>query len=89
MTCKKKVKLIGFGYRCKGMFCSVYRYPEEHAYTFDFKSAGRVTLAKENPPCRCDKLETRIYDVVIIVSICFQILYFLSLYNQICICISQ
>ncbi|WMV20139.1 hypothetical protein MTR67_013524 [Solanum verrucosum] len=72
MTCKKKVRLIGFSCRCKGMFCSVHRYPEEHACTFDYKSAGRVTLAKENPPCRRDKLETRIYDVVIIVLITFK-----------------
>ncbi|WMV39344.1 hypothetical protein MTR67_032729 [Solanum verrucosum] len=60
MTCKKKVGLIGFSCRCKGMFCSVHRYPEEHSCTFDYKSFGRVTLAKENPPCRHDKLKNRI-----------------------------
>ncbi|KAG5597250.1 hypothetical protein H5410_038482 [Solanum commersonii] len=45
------------------MFCSVHRYPEEHACTFNYKATGRVTSAKENPPCRRDKLETRIYDI--------------------------
>ncbi|KAG5597244.1 hypothetical protein H5410_038476 [Solanum commersonii] len=60
MTCKKKVGLLGFSCRCKGMFCSVHKYPEEHSCTFDYKSFGRVTLAKENPPCRHDKLENRI-----------------------------
>ncbi|MCD7455576.1 hypothetical protein HAX54_028697 [Datura stramonium] len=60
MVCKKKVGLLGFSCRCEGMFCRVHRYPEEHACTFDFKSAGRVTLAKENPLCKADKLETRI-----------------------------
>ncbi|KAK4342282.1 hypothetical protein RND71_038100 [Anisodus tanguticus] len=60
MICKKKVGLIGFSCRCGGAFCRIHRYPEEHACTFDFKSAGRVSLAKENPLCRADKLETRI-----------------------------
>ncbi|WMV39342.1 hypothetical protein MTR67_032727 [Solanum verrucosum] len=60
MTCKKKVGLTGFSCRCEGMFCKVHRYPEEHACTYDFKSIGHVTLAKENPSCRSDKLETRI-----------------------------
>ncbi|KAK4714442.1 hypothetical protein R3W88_020349 [Solanum pinnatisectum] len=82
IACKKKVGLIGFSCRCKEMFFSVHRYPEEHACTFDYKSAGRVTLAKENPPCRRDKLETRIYDVI-----CFDLLsnFIFSLYNQISI----
>ncbi|XP_055824929.1 putative zinc finger A20 and AN1 domain-containing stress-associated protein 8 [Solanum dulcamara] len=61
MICKKKVGLIGFSCRCdQGMFCRVHRYPEEHECTFNFKSTGRVTLAKENPLCKADKLETRI-----------------------------
>ncbi|CAN4103234.1 unnamed protein product [Withania somnifera] len=61
MVCKKKIGLIGFSCRCsKGMFCKVHRYPEEHACTFDFKSNGRITSAKENPLCKADKLETRI-----------------------------
>ncbi|XP_059306295.1 putative zinc finger A20 and AN1 domain-containing stress-associated protein 8 [Lycium ferocissimum] len=37
-----------------------HRYPEEHACTFNFKSIGRVILAKENPLCKADKLENRI-----------------------------
>ncbi|KAG5597248.1 hypothetical protein H5410_038480 [Solanum commersonii] len=36
------------------------KYPEEHACTYNFKLVGHVTLAKENPPCRSDKLETMI-----------------------------
>ncbi|KAF3674527.1 hypothetical protein FXO38_05180 [Capsicum annuum] len=61
MICKKKVGLTGFSCRCGGgMFCRVHRYPEEHACTFDFKSIGHVALAKENPLCKVDKLETRI-----------------------------
>nr|XP_009631746.1 putative zinc finger A20 and AN1 domain-containing stress-associated protein 8 [Nicotiana tomentosiformis] len=38
----------------------IHRYPEEHACTFNFKSMGRVLLAKENPLCKADKLEYRI-----------------------------
>ncbi|XP_009784432.1 putative zinc finger A20 and AN1 domain-containing stress-associated protein 8 [Nicotiana tabacum] len=60
MICKKKLGLISFNCRCGGMFCGVHRYPEEHACNFDFKSRGRVILAKENPLCKADKLETRI-----------------------------
>ncbi|XP_060187937.1 zinc finger A20 and AN1 domain-containing stress-associated protein 6-like [Lycium barbarum] len=58
--CKKKVGLTGFSCKCGGMFCRVHRYPEEHACTFNFKSTGRVTLAKENPLCKADKLAFRI-----------------------------
>ncbi|XP_060202699.1 putative zinc finger A20 and AN1 domain-containing stress-associated protein 8 [Lycium barbarum] len=60
MVCRKRVGLIGFSCKCGEIFCRNHRYPEEHACTFNFKSIGRVILAKENPLCKADKLENRI-----------------------------
>ncbi|GMY17981.1 zinc finger A20 and AN1 domain-containing stress-associated protein 5-like [Fagus crenata] len=58
-SCNKKVGLTGFECRCGNVFCGMHRYPEEHACTVDFKAIGRVILAKENPVCKGDKLQSR------------------------------
>jgi predicted nucleic acid binding AN1-type Zn finger protein len=36
-SCHKKVGLLGFTYRCGGMFCSLHRYAEMDACDFDFR----------------------------------------------------
>ncbi|GJN16133.1 hypothetical protein PR202_gb03091 [Eleusine coracana subsp. coracana] len=48
-SCRKKVGLLGFACRCGGTFCSVHRYAEKHACDFDFKTADRKQIAKNNP----------------------------------------
>jgi predicted nucleic acid binding AN1-type Zn finger protein len=48
-SCRKKVGLLGFPCRCGGMFCSLHRYAEKHACDFDFKTADREKIAKNNP----------------------------------------
>jgi hypothetical protein len=48
-SCRKKVGLLGFACRCGGMFCSLHRYAEKHACDFDFKTADREKIAKNNP----------------------------------------
>lgn len=58
--CNKKVGLLGFTCRCGGRFCGVHRYPEVHSCKWDFKTSGRVVLAKENPVCKADKLDNRL-----------------------------
>lgn len=55
-SCNKRVGLLGFSCRCRRMFCSGHRYPEEHACNFDHKAHGRIALSKENPLCKVDKL---------------------------------
>lgn len=60
LCCKKKIGLLGFACRCGGKFCSMHRYPEKHSCPFDYKAAGRVDLARENPLVMHDKLEERI-----------------------------
>ncbi|KAG6521908.1 hypothetical protein ZIOFF_019042 [Zingiber officinale] len=55
--CQKKIGLIGFKCRCGGAFCSSHRYSEAHECSFDYKAAGRVVLAKENPVVMAKKLE--------------------------------
>ncbi|MQL96276.1 hypothetical protein Taro_028951 [Colocasia esculenta] len=56
-TCSKRVGLTGFRCRCGEMFCGSHRYPEQHACTFDFKSAGREAIARANPVVKADKLD--------------------------------
>ncbi|XP_074562071.1 zinc finger A20 and AN1 domain-containing stress-associated protein 9-like [Curcuma longa] len=55
--CQKKIGLLGFTCRCGGAFCSSHRYSEAHECSIDYKAAGRVVLAKENPVVMAKKLE--------------------------------
>ncbi|XP_066352214.1 zinc finger A20 and AN1 domain-containing stress-associated protein 9-like [Miscanthus floridulus] len=48
-SCRKKVGLLGFPCRCGGTFCSLHRYAEKHDCDFDFKTADREKIAKNNP----------------------------------------
>jgi len=45
-ACCKKVGLTGFVCRCVKTFCGRHRYAEEHGCAFDFKGAGRATIAR-------------------------------------------
>ncbi|MBA0687022.1 hypothetical protein Goari_014585 [Gossypium aridum] len=58
-SCNRKLGLMGFTYRCGRVFCQFDRYPLEHSCDYDFKKAGRQSLAKENPVIRGDKLKSR------------------------------
>ncbi|KAK3145832.1 hypothetical protein QOZ80_3BG0258130 [Eleusine coracana subsp. coracana] len=49
MTCRKKVGLTVFQYRCGETFCGSHRYADAHACGFDYKAAGREQIAKQNP----------------------------------------
>ena len=59
-ACCKKVGLTGFVCRCVKTFCGRHRYAEEHGCAFDFKGAGRVTIARANPLIKGDKLPNKI-----------------------------
>lgn len=58
--CNKKIGFLGFECRCRRSFCSIHRYPETHDCTFDYKAAGRLAIAKENPVCKADKMKNRL-----------------------------
>ncbi|KAI3918382.1 hypothetical protein MKX01_041702 [Papaver californicum] len=60
-NCNKRVKLVG-GYdcRCGNFYCSMHRYPETHACTYDYKSVGRHMIAISKPLVKQDKLVERI-----------------------------
>ncbi|KAL8126253.1 zinc finger A20 and AN1 domain-containing stress-associated protein 10-like [Apium graveolens] len=60
LCCKKKIGLLGFACRCGGKFCSMHRYPEEHSCPFDYKTTGRVALARDNPLVVRDRLGERV-----------------------------
>ncbi|KAJ3019124.1 hypothetical protein HKX48_002368 [Thoreauomyces humboldtii] len=57
-SCKKKIgPATSFKCRCNQMFCSVHRYSDRHSCVFDYRGAGKIMLAKENPPIKKEKLE--------------------------------
>jgi len=47
--CNKNVGLVGFHCRCDYTFCKAHRYSENHECTYDYKSANRDKIKKENP----------------------------------------
>eukprot|EP00246_Nothoceros_aenigmaticus_P005283 TRINITY_DN1720_c0_g1_i1.p2 TRINITY_DN1720_c0_g1~~TRINITY_DN1720_c0_g1_i1.p2 ORF type:complete len:179 (-),score=23.88 TRINITY_DN1720_c0_g1_i1:1091-1627(-) len=56
-SCKKRVGLTGFKCRCGNTFCSLHRYSDKHACSYDYKTAGRDAIAKANPVVKADKIE--------------------------------
>ncbi|KAG0541767.1 hypothetical protein BDA96_02G045800 [Sorghum bicolor] len=56
LSCRKKVGLTGFQCRCGGTFCSTHRYTDSHQCTFDYKTAAREQIAKQNPVVMADKI---------------------------------
>ncbi|CAI9761372.1 unnamed protein product [Fraxinus pennsylvanica] len=54
--CRKKIGLIGFRCRCGEVFCSEHRYSDRHDCSYDYKSAGREAIARENPVVRAAKI---------------------------------
>ncbi|XP_048554142.1 zinc finger A20 and AN1 domain-containing stress-associated protein 12-like [Triticum urartu] len=59
MACKKKVGLLGFACRCGGTFCSLHRYVDGHACSFDYKKVGREQIAQQNPLVAPSKLHNK------------------------------
>ncbi|KAM0831641.1 hypothetical protein ACQ4PT_065400 [Festuca glaucescens] len=57
MSCKKKVRLLGFACRCGGTFCSLHRYADGHACSFDYKKADREKIAQQNPLVVASKID--------------------------------
>ncbi|KAI5421268.1 hypothetical protein KIW84_044917 [Lathyrus oleraceus] len=54
--CRKRVGLTGFRCRCGDLFCSQHRYSDRHDCSYDYKAAGRETIARENPVVRAAKI---------------------------------
>ncbi|CAN8259601.1 unnamed protein product [Cochlearia groenlandica] len=54
--CRKKVGLTGFRCRCGELFCSDHRYSDRHDCSYDYKSAGREAIARENPVVKAAKM---------------------------------
>ncbi|KAJ4872368.1 Zinc finger A20 and AN1 domain-containing stress-associated protein 5 [Raphanus sativus] len=54
--CRKKVGLTGFRCRCGDMFCSEHRYSDRHDCSYDYKTAGREAIARENPVVKAAKM---------------------------------
>jgi len=54
--CAKRVGLTGFRCRCGELFCSVHRYSDRHDCSYDYKTAGREAIARDNPMVRASKI---------------------------------
>ncbi|CAI8607546.1 unnamed protein product [Vicia faba] len=54
--CRKRVGLTGFRCRCGDLFCSEHRYSDRHDCSYDYKAAGRESIARENPVVRAAKI---------------------------------
>ncbi|XP_021728947.1 zinc finger A20 and AN1 domain-containing stress-associated protein 5-like [Chenopodium quinoa] len=56
LGCGKRVGLTGFRCRCGDLFCAEHRYSDRHDCSYDYKTAGRETIARENPVVRAAKI---------------------------------
>ncbi|KAJ4711651.1 Zinc finger A20 and AN1 domain-containing stress-associated protein [Melia azedarach] len=54
--CRRKVGLTGFRCRCGELFCGEHRYSDRHECSYDYKSAGRDAIARENPVIKAAKI---------------------------------
>ncbi|GMH07595.1 hypothetical protein Nepgr_009435 [Nepenthes gracilis] len=56
LGCKRRVGLTGFRCRCGELFCWEHRYSDRHDCSYDYKAAGRLAIARENPLVRAAKI---------------------------------
>uniref|UniRef100_A0A0D9X9J0 AN1-type domain-containing protein n=1 Tax=Leersia perrieri TaxID=77586 RepID=A0A0D9X9J0_9ORYZ len=54
--CRKRVGLTGFRCRCGELYCGAHRYSDRHDCSFDYKSAARDAIARDNPVVRAAKI---------------------------------
>ncbi|KAI3498597.1 hypothetical protein L1887_34374 [Cichorium endivia] len=54
--CRKRVGLIGFRCRCGDLFCAEHRYSDRHDCSYDYKTAGREAIARDNPVVKAAKI---------------------------------
>ncbi|RVX02832.1 Zinc finger A20 and AN1 domain-containing stress-associated protein 5 [Vitis vinifera] len=54
--CRRKVGLTGFRCRCGDLFCAEHRYTDRHECSYDYKTAGREAIARENPVVKAAKI---------------------------------
>lgn len=54
--CRRKVGLTGFRCRCGELFCADHRYSDRHDCSYDYKSAGREAIARDNPVVKAAKI---------------------------------
>ncbi|XP_039008579.1 zinc finger A20 and AN1 domain-containing stress-associated protein 5-like isoform X2 [Hibiscus syriacus] len=54
--CRRRVGLTGFRCRCGELFCADHRYSDRHDCSYDYKTAGREAIARENPVVKAAKI---------------------------------
>nr|XP_043609974.1 zinc finger A20 and AN1 domain-containing stress-associated protein 5 [Erigeron canadensis] len=54
--CRKRVGLTGFRCRCGDLYCAEHRYSDRHDCSYDYKTAGREAIARDNPVVKAAKI---------------------------------
>ena len=54
--CRRRVGLTGLRCRCGELFCADHRYSDRHDCSYDYKTAGREAIARENPVVKAAKI---------------------------------
>ena len=55
--CSKRTGMQSYSCRCKFTFCKKHRLPEKHNCEFDYATAGKQKLIKQNPKLYHTKIE--------------------------------
>ncbi|RKO93812.1 hypothetical protein BDK51DRAFT_25117, partial [Blyttiomyces helicus] len=56
-SCRKKLgAATSFRCRCSQTFCSIHRYSDRHQCTYDYKEAGKASVARDNPVIKKEKV---------------------------------
>lgn len=54
--CRRRIGLTGLRCRCGELFCADHRYSDRHDCSYDYKTAGREAIARENPVVKAAKI---------------------------------
>ncbi|XP_009631181.1 zinc finger A20 and AN1 domain-containing stress-associated protein 5-like [Nicotiana tomentosiformis] len=54
--CRRKLGLTGFRCRCGELFCGEHRYSDRHDCSYDYRTAGREAIARQNPLVKASKI---------------------------------
>lgn len=54
--CRRKLGLTGFRCRCGELFCGEHRYSDRHDCSYDYRTAGREAIARQNPLVKAAKI---------------------------------
>tara|TARA_B100000886_G_C20284464_1_gene432711 strand:- start:253 stop:468 length:216 start_codon:yes stop_codon:yes gene_type:complete len=57
-NCNKKIKISDYPCKCKLIFCSLHRSPEQHECSYDFKNKDEKDKKIEEMKCVKNKIDS-------------------------------